>query len=90
MTGLGYRWSKLRELAGLDGVRIHDCRHTFASHAVMSGLDLYTVSRLLGHADVAPTERYAHLADEHVREAAGRISGIVNDAMTGNAKEGGR
>lgn len=90
MKNLGARWLKLRELAGLDDVRIHDCRHTFASHAVMSGLDLYTVGRLLGHADVASTERYAHLADEHVREAAGRISGIVNGAMTGNGKEGGR
>ena len=89
MTDLGLRWHKLRDLAGLDGVRIHDCRHTFASHAVMSGLDLYTVGRLLGHADTASTERYAHLADEHVREAAGRISGIVNDAMTGSGKEAG-
>ena len=89
MADLGLRWHKLRDLAGLDGVRIHDCRHTFASHAVMSGLDLYTVGRLLGHADTASTERYAHLADEHVREAAGRISGIVNDAMTGSGKEAG-
>ncbi len=88
MTDLGLRWQKLRGLAGLDDVRIHDCRHTFASHAVMSGLDLYTVGRLLGHADTASTERYAHLADEHVREAAGRISGIVHEAMTG--KESGR
>ncbi|MCY4597347.1 MAG: site-specific integrase [Bryobacterales bacterium] len=87
MKNLGYRWLKLRDLAGLDGVRIHDCRHTFASHAVMSGLDLYTVGRLLGHADIASTERYAHLADEHVRAAAGRISGIVHGAMTGSAKE---
>ena len=51
MTDLGLRWQKLRGLAGLDDMRIHDCRHTFASHAVMSGLDLYTVGRLLGHAD---------------------------------------
>ncbi|MCY4480569.1 MAG: site-specific integrase [Rhodospirillales bacterium] len=87
MTDLGLRWQKLRDLAGLDGVRIHDRRHTFASHAVMSGLDLYTVGRLLGHADVASTERYAHLADEHVRAAAGRISGIVHEAMTGSGKE---
>ena len=89
MADLGLRWHKLRDLAGLDGVRIHDCRHTFASHAVMSGLDLYTVGRLLGHADTASTERYAHLADEHVRKAAGRISGIVSDAMTGSGKEAG-
>ena len=90
MKDLGPRWQKLRRLAGLDDVRIHDCRHTFASHAVMSGLGLYTVGWLLGHADTASTERYAHLADEHVRAAAGRISGIVNDAMTGTAKEGAR
>ena len=84
MTDLGRRWQPLRDLAGLDGVRLHDCRHTLASHAVMSGLDLYTVGRLLGHADTAATERYAHLADDHVREAAGCISGIVHDAMHGS------
>ncbi len=87
MSDLGRRWRKLRSLAGLDDVRLHDCRHSFASHAVMSGLDLYTVGRLLGHADTASTERYAHLADAHVRAAAGRISGIVGDAMTGAGKE---
>ena len=88
MKNLGDRWRKLRELASLDDVRIHDCRHTYASHAVMSGLDLYTVGRLLGHADVASTERYAHLADEHVRTAAGRISSIVHGAMSGSGKAG--
>ena len=86
MTDLGPRWHKLRALAGLEDVRIHDCRHTLASHAVMSGLDLYTVGRLLGHADIASTERYAHLADSHVREAAGRIGAIVGDAMAGGRK----
>ena len=40
MTDLGPRWQALRKLAGLDDVRVHDCRHTLASHAVMSGLDL--------------------------------------------------
>ena len=87
MRDLGERWQKLRVLTGLEDVRLHDCRHTYASHAVMSGLDLYTVGRLLGHADIGSTERYAHLADGHVREAAGRISGIVHDAMTGRGKE---
>ena len=81
MSDLGRRWQALRKLAGLEDVRIHDCRHTYASHAVMCGLDLYAVGRLLGHADTASTARYAHLADGHVREAAGRISAIVGDAM---------
>ena len=47
------------------------------------------MGRLLGHADTASTERYAHLADSHVRAAAGRISGIVHEAMTATAKETG-
>ena len=89
MTDLGARWRKLRSLAGLADVRIHDCRHTFASHAVMSGLDLYTVGRLLGHADTGATERYAHLADGHVRAAAERISGIVGGAMAPRPEAGG-
>ncbi len=88
MNDLGLRWQKLRRLAGLEDVRIHDFRHTLASHAVMSRIDLYTVGRLLGHADIASTDRYAHLADDHVREAAGRIGGIVEAAMTGSRKEG--
>ena len=53
----------------------------------MSGLDLYTVGRLLGHADTATTERYAHLADEHVRKAAGKISRVVHNAMAESRQE---
>ena len=87
MKYLGARWARLRRLSGLDDVRVHDLRHTYASHAVMSGLDLYTVGRLLGHADVATTERYAHLADEHVRKAAGKISRVVNNAMADTRQE---
>jgi len=86
MADLATRWLKLRALAGLEDVRIHDCRHTYASHAVMDGLDLYTVGRLLGQADTAATERYAHLADEHIREAAGHITAIVGGAMSGGRK----
>lgn len=62
---------------------------TFASHAVMSGLDLYTVGRLLGYADIASTERYAHLVDDQIGEMAGRISGIVGAAMSGDRKREG-
>ena len=86
MRDLGRRWSKPRTEAGLDYVRLRDLRHTYASHAVMSGLDLYTLGRLLGHADIASTERYAHLADEHIVKATGRIDRIVGDAMKGKTE----
>lgn len=48
--------------AGLHGVSFHTLRHTFASYAVMSGIDLLTVSKLLGHRSIKMVQRYAHLA----------------------------
>ena len=81
MTDLGLRWHKLRDLAGLDGARIHDCRHTFASHAVMNGLDLYTVGRLLGHRQRETTAIYAHLDDGALRDAAAQAAAIIARAM---------
>jgi integrase len=56
-------------------IRFHDLRHTFASHLVMSGVDLFTVSQLLGHSDVAMTQRYAHLSPDHKRRAMERLDG---------------
>jgi site-specific recombinase XerD len=45
----------------------HTLRHTFASHLVMEGIPIYTVSKLLGHTDVKTTERYAHLSPEQIQ-----------------------
>ncbi|WP_374414893.1 tyrosine-type recombinase/integrase [Novosphingobium colocasiae] len=53
-----------RKAAGLDGLRIHDLRHSAASFMVNSGVDLYAVGRVLGHADHQSTMRYAHLAND--------------------------
>ncbi len=56
-----------------DVTKIHSLRHTFASHLVMSGVDLPTVKRLMGHADIETTMIYSHLADEHVDRAVEKL-----------------
>ena len=63
-------WVGVREEAGLPGVRIHDCRHTWASQGVMNGVGLPTVGRLLGHRQRDTTAIYAHLDDAALRDAA--------------------
>ena len=54
-------WAAVRHAAGLDGVRIHDLRHSFASVPASGGDSLLVIRALLGHADIATTQRYAHL-----------------------------
>ncbi len=79
-------WTWIRENAGLDGVRLHDLRHTFASFGVGSGLSLPLIGKLLGHSDIGTTQRYAHLADDPVRQAAERIGATLEAAMKGKPK----
>lgn len=73
-------WRSARRQAGIADVRLHDLRHTFASHAVLGGVPLPVVSRLLGHSQTRMTLRYAHLDERHVAEAAERI-GTALDKM---------
>ena len=61
MKDLPVYWEQYRKKAGLEDLHWQDLRHTFASRLVMGGVDLYTVSKLLGHHDVKMTTRYAHL-----------------------------
>ncbi|WBL33078.1 tyrosine-type recombinase/integrase [Sinirhodobacter sp. HNIBRBA609] len=82
ITDLQHPWRRLRARAGLDDVRIHDLRHTYASNAVSSGMPIQMVGRLLGHSQIQTTMRYAHLADDPVKRAAeenaARLSGMIN------------
>ena len=74
-------WVGIREEAGLPGLRIHDCRHTWASQGVMNGVGLTTVGRLLGHRQRETTAIYAHLDDSALRDAAAQAAAVIARAM---------
>ena len=66
-------WSKVRASLGLDDVRLHDLRHSFASFAAADGASLYLIGKALGHRNASTTQRYAHLADDPLRAMAERV-----------------
>ena len=74
-------WYRVRREAGIEDVRLHDLRHTFASHAVMSGIPVPVVSRMLGHSNVRMTLRYAHLGDREIEEAAEKVGQAIAAIM---------
>ena len=74
-------WNTVRREAGIEDVFLHTLRHTFASHAVMQGVPVPVVSRLLGHTNAQMTLRYAHLADRDVQAAAERIGAEMARVM---------
>ena len=82
LTVVGNFWRRLRPEAGLDDVRLHDLRHTYASHAVMTGENILTVGRLLGHNDPGTTLKYMHLADDKAAEAAEAMGPLLASAGT--------
>ena len=70
-------WQRIRKQAGIEDVRLHDLRHTHASHAVMNGVPVPVVSRLLGHSNTRMTLRYAHLGDRDIERAAERVGRAI-------------
>ncbi|MDB5470167.1 MAG: hypothetical protein JWR84_1727 [Caulobacter sp.] len=76
-------WEQVRKAAGLDGVRLHDLRHTYASFGVATGLSLPLIAAILGHRDVKTTQQYAHLADSPVKLAASKTASAISLAMAG-------
>ena len=83
MSALDDAWKVIRARAGLDGVRIHDLRHSYASRALALGESLPMIGKLLGHTQVETTARYAHLARDSVQEAAARIADSIATDILG-------
>ena len=77
MRNLNDPWEIICERAGLEDMRLHDCRHSYASRALALGESLPMIGRLLGHTQVETTARYAHLAQDSVRESAIRVSDSI-------------
>jgi integrase len=78
-------WRMIAKRAGLEGVRLHDLRHTFASFGAGSGLGLPILGKLLGQKEAATTQRYAHLDNDPVRRAAGAIGERIAQALNKHA-----
>jgi len=70
-------WASIKLAAGLDGVRTHDLRHSYASILASSGLSLPVIGALLGHTQASTTQRYAHLFDDPLRLATDRVGAVV-------------
>ena len=74
---LSGHWKRVRTAAGLDDVRLHDCRHSYASRALALGEGLPVIGRLLGHVTVGTTAKYAHLVRDAEKAAAARTGGSI-------------
>jgi integrase len=75
LTTIKSAWRELLKDARIQGFRLHDLRHTFASRVKRGGADLYTVQRLLGHSSPIMTQRYAHLQPDDLRAAVEKVAG---------------
>ena len=87
LTDLQRPWRRIRKQAGLEGVRIHDLRHSFASRALALGESLTMIGKLLGHTQVQTTARYAHLARDSIQTAAARITGSIGGNLLAEPPE---
>jgi integrase len=88
-VGIERIWQRVRARAGLEDVRLHDLRHTFASWSVMGGATLHMTGALLGHRQAGTTMRYAHLAEDPVQAAAERVAGTIAEALGSSRKAAG-
>jgi site-specific recombinase XerD len=82
-------WQRVRALAALRDLHLHDIRHAFASAAVAAGDSLYLVGKVLGHRNSSTTERYAHLVADPVLAVATRTADRLAELMSANRRDSG-
>ena len=82
LVNLQKPWQRIRVRAGFEDVRLHDLRHSYASVGATGGLSLLFVGKLLGHRQASTTQRYAHLAEDPVRQAGEQISETIATALS--------
>jgi integrase len=80
-------WTAVTKAAGLEGLRLHDLRHSFASFGAGASLGLPIIGKLLGHAHPATTHRYAHLDTDPIRRAVETIGDKIFTAMQGKSAD---
>jgi integrase len=88
IVGIQKVWERVRVRANLEGVRLHDLRHSHASFAVADGASLYLTGKVLGHRNARTTERYAHIADDPVRQTVERTASKIADMMARKSSGG--
>jgi integrase len=69
LTGIKTAFKPLLRHAGIEKFRVHDLRHTYASHLVQRGVSLFIVQKLMGHSSPLMTQRYSHLQPNHLADA---------------------
>ncbi len=74
-------WRQIRAEAGLNGVRLHDLRHSYASVALQNGETILAIGKLLGHARASSTLRYTHLTDETIRQAINLFAPVLSEGL---------
>jgi integrase len=88
MVNIKDAWGDVLHQAGMDGWRLHDLRHAFASAMVNSGASLPIVGKILGHTQASTTQRYAHLEENPARKAAEVAAAKIAEAMKTPPKRG--
>ena len=83
---LNHYWDRVREEAGLEDVRIHDLRHSWASRALAHGESLSMIGKLLGHNKIDTTSRYAHLARDSIKASSARIADSIGADILGSGR----